>query len=98
MSPEQIVQFRQELSAGRVTPEFYQLVYLPYAQGVQARAVESLQRVSKGKVSASVLMGMKAANAPLNFRALADSVAVMPPEQLEQYVAQVFEKVAAGGT
>ena len=91
MTSVQQSQMRQELLSGVVTFDFYQTVYLPYAQSAQARAVEALQRVSKGKVSASVMLGAKEASAPLSYRVLADSVAVMSPEQLNQFVAQVFD-------
>jgi hypothetical protein len=83
-------QLREQVLSGIVTFEFYQNVYLPHAQSAQSRAVDALQRVSKGKVSASVLLGAKAASAPLSFRVLADSVAIMPADQLSQFVAQVF--------
>lgn len=85
-------QFRQEVLAGVVTLHFYETVYLPYAQSAQSKTVDALQRVSKGKVTASVLMGAKAAAAPLSYRVLADSVAVMSDEQLQQFAAQVFDQ------
>jgi hypothetical protein len=93
MSHDQREKFRTELLTGKVSPEFYQHCYLPYANGVQTRAIETLQRVSRGKVTASVLLGAKQAAAPLTYRALADSVAVMSAEQIQQLVAQVFDSV-----
>jgi hypothetical protein len=90
MTHDQIEQHRTDLLAGRVTPAFYQAVYLPYAHAAQTRTVEALQRVSRGKVTASVLLGAKQAATPLSYRVLADSVAVMSVEQLNHFIAQYF--------
>ncbi|MEO2088767.1 MAG: hypothetical protein ABGY75_04605 [Gemmataceae bacterium] len=94
MTAADLYRHRTDVLRGVVTVDFYQLVYLPYALAGQTRAVENLQRVSKGRVSASVLIGAKKAAAPMAYRALADTVAVMSGEQLAQFVEQVFD--AAG--
>lgn len=84
-------QHRADLAAGRVTPAFYETVYLPHATAVQTRTVDTLVRVSHGKVTASVLLGAKQATAPMTYRTLADSVAVMSAEQLDHFIAQVLD-------
>lgn len=97
MTDPALEQWRREVLGGVVTTAFYETVYLPFAASAQARAVDTLIRVSKGKVTASVVLGTKAASAPLSYRVLADVVAAMPQEQLDQFVATLFDHAAAGG-
>ncbi len=94
MTADDLHRHRTDVLRGVVTMDFYERVYLPHALAGQTRAVDNLQRVSKGKVSASVLLGAKKAAAPMSYRALADTVVVMSGEQLAQFVEQVFDAAA----